>query len=335
MDTLTHIVVGAAVGEIFVGKQLRRKALWWGMVAQSLPDIDVIASLWTSPSEDLLAHRGFTHSLLFLAMAAFFCSLISERWHRKHDIAFRSWLLFWGVEILIHLFLDCMNAYGTGLLEPFSHKRFSFNVIFVADPFFSVWTALALLAVFTFRTHKNKTHWAIIALAFSGLYLVYCTFNKLKTESRLEKALQTQHLRTNRHFSTPTMLNSWLWYIVAESDSGYYIGYYSVLSKTDSIHFSYRPRNEYLLRNMYKDEDLERLIRFSQGYYTVEQWGDSLIFNDLRFGQIGGWDDDSAKFVFHYFLQKGADNSLVVQRGRFAALRGKSFNTFLRKIKGY
>ncbi|MBS1584360.1 MAG: metal-dependent hydrolase [Bacteroidetes bacterium] len=334
MDTVTHIVVGAAVGEIFVGKQLRRKALWWGMVAQSLPDIDVIASLWTSPSEDLLAHRGFTHSLLFLAIAAFFCSLVSERWHRKHDIAFRSWLLFWGVEIFIHLFLDCMNAYGTGLLEPFSHKRFSFNVIFVADPFFSIWTALALIAVFAFRTHKNKTHWAIIALSISGLYLGYCGFNKLKAEQQLERALQAQHIKVNRHFSTPTMFNSWLWYIVAEGDSGYYIGYYSVLSRNDSIHFAYYPRNENLIGSMYKNEDLERLLRFSQGYYTAEQWHDTLVFNDLRFGQIGGWGDDSAKFVFHYFLRGAGDNELVVQRGRFAALKGRNLRSFIMKVKG-
>jgi len=27
------------------------------------------------------------------------------------------------------------------------------------------------------------------------------------------------------------------------------------------------------------------LKTFSQGYYTVEKWKDTLVFNDLRFGQ--------------------------------------------------
>jgi membrane-bound metal-dependent hydrolase YbcI (DUF457 family) len=47
--------------------------MFLGAVAQSVPDIDFIASFWTSTSENLLAHRGFTHSILFtLLMDAFF-----------------------------------------------------------------------------------------------------------------------------------------------------------------------------------------------------------------------------------------------------------------------
>ena len=59
------------------------------------------------------------------------------------------------------------------------------------------------------------------------------------------------------------------------------------------------------------------LKTFSQGFYTVEHWGDTLVFNDLRFGQINGWEDPKSRFAFHYYLSHPNDNDLIVQRGRF------------------
>ena len=82
--------------------------------------------------------------------------------------------------------------------------------------------------------------------------------------------------------------------------------------------FSFFPKNDSLLTPIADHKDLQNLVRFSRQFYTVEKWGDSLVFNDLRFGQIIGWHDPKEKFVFHYFLQHPEDNNLVVQRGRFA-----------------
>jgi Predicted membrane-bound metal-dependent hydrolases len=75
-------------------------------------------------SNSLLAHRGFTHSFLFVAIVAVFFSLIAERWHRPHNISFKRWLLFFGGVIFIHVFIDAFNNYGVGWFEPFSHQRF-------------------------------------------------------------------------------------------------------------------------------------------------------------------------------------------------------------------
>jgi inner membrane protein len=44
MDSLTHIVTGACIGELFLGKQLGKKAMLWGAITQSLPDIDFVTS---------------------------------------------------------------------------------------------------------------------------------------------------------------------------------------------------------------------------------------------------------------------------------------------------
>ncbi len=98
--------------------------------------------------------------------------------------------------------------------------------------------------------------------------------------------------------------------------------------------FEYFPRNEKLLRPVEKQEDLQRLIRFSQGFYTVENWGDTLVFNDLRFGQIIGWHQPREHFVFYYYLQYPYENKLVVQRGRFAKWNWQEAKYFVKRIKG-
>ena len=44
MDSITHIAFGACMGDAFSGKQLGKKALLWGVMAQSIPDIEFIAA---------------------------------------------------------------------------------------------------------------------------------------------------------------------------------------------------------------------------------------------------------------------------------------------------
>ena len=42
MDSLTQIALGAAVGEAVLGKKVGNKAVLWGAVAGTIPDLDVI-----------------------------------------------------------------------------------------------------------------------------------------------------------------------------------------------------------------------------------------------------------------------------------------------------
>lgn len=105
MDSLSHIAIGACIGEVFAGKKLGKKALLWGALAQSIPDIDFIAAAWTSTTEGLLAHRGFTHSFLFAILITPLIAFAADRWHRPHNITFKKWLFFFGTQIL-YLFTD-------------------------------------------------------------------------------------------------------------------------------------------------------------------------------------------------------------------------------------
>lgn len=335
MDSLTHLAIGACMGEAFAGKQLGRKAMIWGALAQSIPDIDFISSFWMDTASGLLAHRGFTHSLLFAAGITPLFAYTAERWHRPHNIRLRQWMIFFGAAILVHLFIDAFNNYGVGWFEPFSHARISFNAIYVADPFFSLWPAIGAGVLFFKRTRlPGRSKWWKFGLGMSALYLLYCTYNKARIDHDTRAILDKQHIAYTRYFTTPAPLQNWLWFVVAGNDSGYYIGFRSLFDKEQRIDFQYFPRNQSLLQPVAGHEDLQRLIRFSQQFYTVERWGDTLVFNDLRFGQIIGWEHPRGRFVFQYYLQQPDANELVVQRGRFEGWNRRSFMALIKRIQG-
>lgn len=335
MDSLTHIALGACMGEAFAGKKLGKKAMIWGAVAQSLPDIDFVASAWMKTSDEVLAHRGFTHSFLFCFLAAPLLAFFAEKWHRSAGISFRKWWLFFGIAIFIHVLIDAFNNYGVGWFEPFSHQRISFNSIYVADPFLSVWPAIALAALLILkRTNKRRRFWWSFGLALPALYLLYSLNNKRIIDTELKNSLQQQNINYTRYFSTPAPLQNWLWFVVAGTDSGYNVGYRSLYDKNNNIHFTYFQRNDSLLSTVTDKKEVKQLVRFSQDFYTVEKWHDTVVFNDLRFGQIIGWQKPENHFVFHYFLDHPDANGVVVQRGRFAEWDKKVLQNFLRRIRG-
>ncbi|SFP80735.1 metal-dependent hydrolase [Parafilimonas terrae] len=334
MDSLTHIVIGACIGEAFAGKKLGKKAMLWGALVQSFPDIDFIAGAWLNPAENLLAHRGFTHSLLFAGIAVTLLALLAERLHRPHNISLKTWILFFIVEMLVHIFIDGFNAYGIGWLEPFSHHRFSFNAIFVIDPFFSIWAGIAFLLLLIIKVHRRKRKfWWKFGVMLPALYLCYCCINKIKIDSAIKKTFSAEHISYTNYFSTTTPFNNLLWYTVAETDSGFYVGYRSLFDEQLRMQLHFFPRNEYLLKNVSDQAALQNLKRFSKGFYTASLQNDTLVFNDLRFGQIAGWQNADAPFAFHYFLQY-SDNALVVQRGRFAGWSKGSIAALLERISG-
>jgi inner membrane protein len=80
---------------------------------------------------------------------------------------------------------------------------------------------------------------------------------------------------------------------------------------------------------------LNDLLQFAEGNFLLEQRGDTLVFSDLRFGQILGWEDPRRPFVFQYYLGKGdAVNRLALQRGRLTGWSGPRLRRFLQRIGG-
>jgi len=62
MDSITQIVLGAAAGDAVLGKRIGNRAMVWGAIAGTIPDLDIIGNLWMSELDSLAFHRGISHS---------------------------------------------------------------------------------------------------------------------------------------------------------------------------------------------------------------------------------------------------------------------------------
>jgi len=335
MDSLTHTVLGACLGEVIAGKKIGKKAMLWGALAANIPDIDVITNLWMTHADSLLAHRGFTHSILFALLAPPLLAWLSRKKFSANGMNFKIWLLIWVTGIVSHNFIDALTAYGTGWFEPFNHYRVTFNVLFVADPFYTIALLVSTIALLIIkRTGSKRIVWANSALVISTLYIFYAFSNKLQVDGIVRNKIEKDTIAVTDYFSTPTPLNNFLWYIVLNTDSGYQISYHSVFDKSNDLVFHYVPKRDSLLIPYRSNEEVRKLVRFAAGYYALEQKNDTIEFSDLRFGQIGGWYSADAPFVFRYYLNENLDNDLLIQRGRMDASSGEGLRTLIERIKG-
>jgi inner membrane protein len=88
MDSLSQIVLGAAMAEAVAGKKLGNRAMVWGAIGGTIPDLDIISNLWMPYIDALAAHRGMSHSIVFAIFFSFFMawlakSIYSQSWSRS------------------------------------------------------------------------------------------------------------------------------------------------------------------------------------------------------------------------------------------------------------
>jgi inner membrane protein len=83
MDSLSQIVLGAAVGEAVLGRRIGNRAMVWGAVAGTIPDMDVLGQYFLSELDNLAFHRGISHSLLFCVLGAAAFGWATDRLYRS------------------------------------------------------------------------------------------------------------------------------------------------------------------------------------------------------------------------------------------------------------
>ena len=335
MDSLTHIALGACVGEILLSKNLGKKALIWGIIAQNLPDIDSAAALFVPADQALMIHRGITHSLFFAIVIGLLLAFIAQKIHHKRYLPFALPAFFFCFQLTLHDLLDTCNSYGTGLLEPFSHQRFSVNLLYVADPLFTISMLIAALyLIFKNNAEVNRMRCAAAAIIISSFYLCFAGLNKRYIDKKEEASFSNQRIKISGYFSTPAPFNCMLWYIVAAGDSGYYTAYRSIWDNPGrDISYIQHPKCYSLLKKPV-NKAVSNLITFAGDYYTLSQTGDTLFFNIPRFEQVQGWRNNNAPFAFSYPISTAGNQAMLLQRGRLAGWNVNSFKVYLERIAG-
>jgi len=310
MDSLTQIVLGAACGEIALGKKIGNKALLFGAIGGTIPDLDVfIARLFHSNSIDLLVfHRGFMHSLFFPFIASFILGwLIFKLYNsgnRFNTTTQKDWTWLFFLSIFTHPILDSFTPYGTQLFLPFSDYRVAFNNISVADPTYTLPFLICMVVVLFFnRTNPKRKKWTKAGIYISSFYMLFTIGNKIYIDSVFKKSFEKADISYVRFRTQPTILNNMLWYGIAETETEYKLAYYSLFDKSSTAdNIISIPKNTSLLSM--SQPDLARLAWFSDHYYLVEKKENPsrIIYNDLRY--VMSTSNDSIEAMMNFEIVK-------------------------------
>jgi inner membrane protein len=303
MDSLSHIVIGAAIGELFLGKKIGRWGMLLGAIAKSAPDFDLFVTGLTDPRAYMCDHRAHTHSLVIEALYAIPIAWLLVKLF-KNKVSFTRMLCFMLACLWGHSLLDWCTNFGTQLLLPFTNENYSLNTLAIVDLLFTIpMLILVVIAIFYKKNEARRNKLAKASLIYCFAYLGLTFINKAQAENLVQESLAKNSIPATAHITNPTMLNNVLWYSVGSNDSTIFIGEFSLLHKQNPITWHSYPRNQQLMQQCKSKKDVEILRWFSDPYTIAEKNGDTLNMYAIKFGRTNMTESELKKsFVFHYKL---------------------------------
>ena len=339
MDSLSQLVLGAAVGEAVLGRKAGNKAILWGAVGGTIPDLDVFIAHFFSPVDAMALHRGFSHSLVFCILAAPLLGWLIQKVHKKINITAKewSWLMFW--VLVTHPLLDCFTAWGTQLFWPFEW-RIAIESVFVIDPLYTIpFLLLLLVAMFFNRESKTRRRLNTTGLILSTTYLLWGVFAQQQAENRFRKDLNARNISYTSLKAKAMPITTFYWQGIAETEEGFYLGSYSLFdNEKSSLKWKYYARKNELIatHNLSENPHLIKLMQLTNHHLCYEAgYGDSLKVCDVRFGRTDVVSTElKGEWLFHfYFKSDGNTTSIVSGRAR-GEIAKMNMNLYFKRIFG-
>lgn len=326
MDSLSQIVLGAAVAAACVPARHRRKALLVGAALGTLPDLDVFIS-YGDAVRDMTFHRGFSHSLLVLpGVALLLWAALRSRWTPVRE-APMPWLIAVLLALTTHPLLDALTVYGTQLFWPLNSPPVMGGSLFIIDPLFTLPLLVGVLtAAISGATARGRTA-VLVGLSLSLGYVGWSLF----AQHRVDRIAADQ-LAGTAYADAPRVVvampfNTLLWRVVVLTPEGYLEGERSLVADTGPIAFTVHRFDRGLLAQAADVWAVQRLLWFSQGFQRADVVNGELQMADLRMGQ-------HPDFFFTHVVAReeggswvASDNRAVeqprVREGQLAALWGR------------
>ncbi len=236
MDSITQAVLGAAIAEAGFRQQLGRRALVFGAVCGTFPDLDVVSAA-IDPWLDLLAHRGPSHSVVVLPIVALVFGAAGARLGEKGDWKTWAHLAFWA--LITHPLLDVFTSFGTQLLSPFSTRRFSLDAISIVDPVYTLPILGAVLCAFvagssTWRVRTRR--FSRLALGWGCLWIGVGMVNHSIAAGHTDAVLKEAGFQPVAVRVMPLLLNHFAYrYAARDAEGRIAVGHASVTGKGASV----------------------------------------------------------------------------------------------------
>lgn len=298
MDSLTQIVLGASMGEVALGKKIGNKALLYGAIAGTIPDLDVLASHFTDTVSALSIHRGFTHSIVFSVVFSIVFGWFVSRYESYKNVKGWIWLFF--LTFITHPILDAHTTWGTQLFWPLD-IRLAFKNIFVVDPLYTLPFLICLILVLRQkRTSEKRKKYNRLGIILSSSYLLLSLIFKGIAYIKFESALKEQGVKYAELDTRPAPLNTMLWSANVDTKDSYLLANYSFFDSQPIQFYSYTKHHE-LLGDLVHNKKVKQMITICEGWYIITKKDGQLYFNDLRFGLLS-LKPNAQNFVFQFLI---------------------------------
>ncbi len=285
MDSITQALLGATIQGALLGRWQGRKALLYGALLGTLPDLDVVIR-YSDAVATMTYHRGFSHSLVALSALAVLLTWLVRRFRPHPGYSTRRLFLTLWLVLVTHPLLDCFTSYGTQLFWPMPTPPVAWSSIFIIDPLYSLPLLAAVLGGLLFGLRGRVPRPPLAALALTSLYLLSTLGGKFMAEQRVVEVLDREGIRPQAVFSTPTPFNTLLWRVIVLDGEDYHEALVSWFDR-EPPQLERIPRGTELARRLRDSPQHMRLAWFTHGILRYDQIGQVLVVTDLRLGMTG------------------------------------------------
>lgn len=284
MDSVSQLVLGAAVAAACVPARHRRKALLLGAALGTLPDLDVLIDYGDAVS-NMTFHRGFSHSLFVLPIVALLLWAALRRvWAPVRESQARWW---WAIvlPLVTHPLLDAFTVYGTQLFWPLTTPPVMGGSLFIIDPLYTVPLLVAVLVAAYAGEARRGGVAVMVGLVLSTGYASW----SLVAQQRVD-AIAAESLRGTPHAEAPRLVvampfTTLAWRVVVLTPEGYLEGERSLVADGGPIDFIAHRFDRHLLEEAGDLWAVQRLLWFSHGFQRADVVDGELRLADLRMGQ--------------------------------------------------
>jgi len=283
VDTATHFVMGVSLGGlalvdpvVYSSPETAQCVLIATVIGSQIPDIDTVLKLKDNAIY-IRNHRGLTHSLPAVVLWPLLITITLSPFFSGANI-FHLWLWTF-LAVILHVFVDIFNAYGTQAFRPFSSRWLALGWINTFDPLIFISQVIALL-LWLFGYNPR-----IIFPTLFLLLIVYYFYRYFIRRSLIEQ-IKRRVPDSEKIILCPT-IRFFQWRFVVTSKDKFYVG--RAFRKDIVIYdeFTRVPLPDHpIIKAAKEDKNVSAFLSFSPIYrWEIEENRDfiEVHFIDLRY----------------------------------------------------
>lgn len=292
MDTGTHIVMGVALGGIATldpavqnDPALFNAVMLGTIVGSQAPDFDTVLKLKNNAAY-LRHHRGITHSMP--AVVFWGISLPAVIYAFNPGLDFLHLWLWTFLAVIIHVFVDVFNAYGTQAYRPFTRRWVAYGFINTFDPYIFGLHIVGIMA-WMLGAPPAPT-WLTIYLIIALYYI-----KRYMDKRELVKEIHTQIPDVEEIATSPTIKHN-SWRLAITTKDAFFVaavedGHIEVVDKFDKVPLPDDP----IIDKAKEDKNAAAFLSFSPVYRWELSYYDD--FTEVRFVDLRYRSEEHYPFV--------------------------------------